>query len=631
MPAVIRPSCCRGSAAAARELFLTAEVFMPSGRARSDWSAASWPPTRWTTCAERTRRRAAGPEAQATVKRLIPAVGTTRTAPAPTPSAPGRREGGAGAGQEYVGSSKPQAALGRGGGAARAAGDVGAGGDVGGPRAKVPAATPTAAAAMADRPMGTVLIANRGEIARRIIHAAHQLGLRAACVASDADRDAVWHRSADVVVPLEGSTATETYLRADLILDAAKRVGADAVHPGYGFLSERASFAEACEAAGIAFVGPTADAMRRMGARPAVELARSVGVPTVPGVSGVGLGADDLAAAAARIGFPVLIKASAGGGGRGMRRVDEADASRRWRPPRRSRRRRSATTPCFSSATSRAPAIEVQVLGDGRGKVIHLFERTARRSGATRRSSRRRPRPPSRRAARRDHRCRRHAGRGGSTACFAGTAEFLVTRHPPPGGFYFLEMNTRLQVEHPVSEFVTGLDLAAWQLRLAGGEVDARSIGRDAARPRDRGAPVRRGSRRRLPALDRPPGRLPLPDRPGAADDGGRGQRDHAALRRDDRQDHRRRRRPRRGRRAPLAAVRNDRPGRDDEPGLPAGDPGPPRPSAPATSTRASWTSTWPAERAAPAAGDDAVWPAGGGAGGAGGAGRRIARGRGAR
>ncbi|MEO8085026.1 MAG: biotin carboxylase N-terminal domain-containing protein, partial [Ardenticatenales bacterium] len=323
-------------------------------------------------------------------------------------------------------------------------------------------------------PMRTVLIANRGEIARRIIHAAHQLGLRAACVASDADRDAVWHRSADVVVPLEGSTATETYLRADLILDAARRVGADAIHPGYGFLSERASFADACEAAGIAFVGPTADAMRRMGGKvPAVELARSVGVPTVPGVSGVGLGPDELAAAAAKIGFPILIKASAGGGGRGMRRVDAPDEF-----PDALAAAKAESLSAFGDDTvlleryfPLARHVEVQVLGDGRGKVIHLFERDCSVQRRYQKIIEEAPAPSlpeSQRAA-----ITAAAVRLAEAVDYrsAGTVEFLVDpTAEPPGGFYFLEMNTRLQVEHPVSELVTGLDLAAWQLRLAGGE-----------------------------------------------------------------------------------------------------------------------------------------------------------------
>ena len=327
---------------------------------------------------------------------------------------------------------------------------------------------------MPDRPLRTVLIANRGEIARRIIHAAHQLGLRAACVESDADCDAVWHQAADVVVPLAGSTATETYLRADLILDAARRVGADAIHPGYGFLSERPSFAEACEAAGIAFVGPTADAMRRMGGKvPAVELARSVGVPTVPGVSGVGLGDGALAAAAAEIGFPVLIKASAGGGGRGMRRVDDAAGF-----PDALAAARAEALSAFGDDTvlleryfPLARHVEVQVLGDGRGKVIHLFERDCSIQRRYQKIIEEAPAPgldPAQRAA-----ITAAAAKLAMAVDYrsAGTVEFLVDpTAEPPGGFYFLEMNTRLQVEHPVSELVTGLDLAAWQLRLAGGE-----------------------------------------------------------------------------------------------------------------------------------------------------------------
>lgn len=322
--------------------------------------------------------------------------------------------------------------------------------------------------------MPTVLVANRGEIARRIVHAARVLGWRSVCIASDADRDAVWHRAADDVVALPGATATDTYLRADLVLDAARRVGASVIHPGYGFLSERADFAQACEAAGIAFAGPTATAMRQLGGKvPAVELARRVGVPTVPGASGVGLGDADLAAAAAALGFPLLIKASAGGGGRGMRRVDAAadfpDALAAARAEARSAF--GDDTVLLERFFARARHVEVQVLGDGRGRVVHLFERDCSVQRRYQKIIEEAPAPglaPEQRAA-----LTAAAVRLAEAVAYrsAGTVEFLVDpTAEPPGGFYFLEMNTRLQVEHPVSELVTGLDLAAWQLRLAAGE-----------------------------------------------------------------------------------------------------------------------------------------------------------------
>ena len=322
--------------------------------------------------------------------------------------------------------------------------------------------------------MPTVLVANRGEIARRIVCAAHDLGWRAACVASDADRDAVWHQAADTVVALPGATATETYLRADRILDAARRVGADVIHPGYGFLSERPGFADACAAAGIAFAGPTADAMRQLGGKvPAVELARRAGVPTVPGVSGVGLGDDDLAAAADRLGYPVLIKASAGGGGRGMRRVDEAatfaDALAAAKAEARSAF--GDDTVLLERYFPRARHVEVQVLGDGDGRVLHLYERDCSVQRRYQKILEEAP-APHLPAAQRDA-LTAAAVRLAEAVRYrsAGTVEFLVDpTAAPPGGFYFLEMNTRLQVEHPVTELVTGLDLAAWQLRLAAGE-----------------------------------------------------------------------------------------------------------------------------------------------------------------
>ena len=172
-----------------------------------------------------------------------------------------------------------------------------------------------------------VLIANRGEIARRLIAACRTLGIRPFAIASDPDADADWHREAHGVVRLAGATAAETYLDQELVLGAAQQVGADAVHPGYGFLSENADFAEACAAAGTIFVGPSPHAMRSMGSKiEAVRIAREAGVPTVPGVSGAGVKDSALAAAAAEIGYPVLIKASAGGGGRGMRLVREPSA-----------------------------------------------------------------------------------------------------------------------------------------------------------------------------------------------------------------------------------------------------------------------------------------------------------------
>jgi len=327
---------------------------------------------------------------------------------------------------------------------------------------------------MAERPsqraIRRVLVANRGEIARRLITACRELGLSAVAVASDADADADWHRDADAVARLPGVTATETYLDAERVLDAARALDADAIHPGYGFLSERASFAEACAAAGLVFIGPTPEAMRTLGAKiDALEAARAAGVPTVPGVRGDGRSADELAEDAERIGYPILIKASAGGGGRGMRLVerpedlDDALAAAR-----------AEAASAFGDASvlvekyfARARHVEVQVLGDHHGNVRHFFERECSIQRRYQKIVEEAPSPGVSPALR-----ERIAGAAVDLArsvgyTSAGTLEFLVHGE----AFYFLEMNTRLQVEHPVTELVTGIDLAAWQIRIAAGEA----------------------------------------------------------------------------------------------------------------------------------------------------------------
>lgn len=273
------------------------------------------------------------------------------------------------------------------------------------------------------------------------------------------------------MVRLSGATAAETYLDAGRILEAARSAGADAIHPGYGFLSERADFAEACAAAGITFVGPSPAAMRAMGSKiEAVRIAREAGVPTVPGVSGTGMSDADLERAAHTIGYPVLIKASAGGGGRGMRLVQEHSALADGLAAARAEAASAFGDPAvlLEKYFESARHIEVQVLGDRHGNVVHLFERECSIQRRYQKIIEESPSPGIDETTRAPITSAAVALARQVGYESAGTVEFLVDE---AGGFYFLEMNTRLQVEHPVTEAVTGLDLAAWQLRIAAGEA----------------------------------------------------------------------------------------------------------------------------------------------------------------
>lgn len=318
----------------------------------------------------------------------------------------------------------------------------------------------------------TVLIANRGEIACRVIRTLRAEGVRTVAVYSNADADAPHVRAADVAVHIGPSPARESYLLADRVIDAARRTGAQAIHPGYGFLSENAAFARACADAGIIFIGPPTSAIETMGdkisAREAVE-ARDV--PTVPGISRPGLTDEELIAAAPGIGFPVLIKPSAGGGGKGMHRVETADAL----PAALVTARREAAgafgdDSLFLEHFVDTPRhIEVQVLADAHGNIIHLGERECSLQRRHQKVIEEAPSPLLDEATR---------ARIGEAACDAarsvgyvgaGTVEFIVPAGEPDT-FYFMEMNTRLQVEHPVTEEVTGLDLVALQLAVARGE-----------------------------------------------------------------------------------------------------------------------------------------------------------------
>ena len=319
----------------------------------------------------------------------------------------------------------------------------------------------------------TILIANRGEIAVRVTRTLRRMGIRTVAVYSDADVDARHVREADTAVRLGPANALESYLDIGKVIAAAKATGAQAVHPGYGFLSENAEFATACAAAGIAFLGPPAKAIEVMGDKIAAKAAVSAfGVPVVPGISRPGLSDDDLIAGAPEVGFPVLVKPSAGGGGKGMRLVERAEDL----PAALTSARREAAS-SFGDDTLflerfvlRPRHIEVQILADGYGNVIHLGERECSLQRRHQKVIEEAPSPLL------DAQTR---ARIGEAACDtarsvdysgAGTVEFIVSAEQPDE-FFFMEMNTRLQVEHPVTEMVTGLDLVEWQVRVAAGEM----------------------------------------------------------------------------------------------------------------------------------------------------------------
>src|SRR5437763_3128937 len=315
-----------------------------------------------------------------------------------------------------------------------------------------------------------LLVANRGEIAVRVVRACREMGIATVAVYSEADREARHVQMADEAYAIGAAPATESYLVVERLVETARRAGADAVHPGYGFLSENPAFAEACARAGLTFVGPPAAAMRRMGSKTAARtLARELGVPMVPGTLDA-VGSDDEAARAAReIGYPVMLKAAMGGGGKGMRLVRRADDL-----PEALRAARAEAGAAFGDTAvylERAVAeprhIEIQILADTHGAVIHLGERECSIQRRHQKLVEECPSPFVDAALR---------ARMGEAACRlataapyvnAGTVEALVVAERR---FYFLEMNTRLQVEHPVTEWVSGIDLVHEQLRIAAGE-----------------------------------------------------------------------------------------------------------------------------------------------------------------
>ncbi|WP_456821117.1 acetyl/propionyl/methylcrotonyl-CoA carboxylase subunit alpha [Cellulomonas sp. URHB0016] len=318
---------------------------------------------------------------------------------------------------------------------------------------------------------GTVLVANRGEIACRVIRTLRRMGIRSVAVYSDADGDALHVTLADVAVRIGPAEPRASYLSVDAVVDAARATGADALHPGYGFLSENPDLAKACEAAGIVFVGPGIEALVVMGDKiRAKKHVSAAGVPVIPGVALPGLAEPEVVAAAAAVGYPVLVKPSAGGGGKGMTVVaGPADLAEALVASRRVAGAAFGDDALLIERHVTAPRhIEVQLLADSHGSVVHLGERECSLQRRHQKVVEEAPSPLLDDATR---------ARIGQAACDvarsvgyvgAGTVEFLVSDDAPTE-FFFMEMNTRLQVEHPVTELVTGLDLVEWQLRIAAG------------------------------------------------------------------------------------------------------------------------------------------------------------------
>ena len=317
------------------------------------------------------------------------------------------------------------------------------------------------------KPVSRLLIANRGEIARRILRTAHDMGISTVAIYADGDRDAPFVKEADMAIALNGQSSTETYLDMEKVLDACRQSGADAVHPGYGFLSENSRFAQAVEKAGITWVGPSPDVIQKMGDKlSSKKLMEEAGVPTLP--SAEIKSGEDIKSAASKIGYPVLVKASAGGGGKGMRVVTSED---QLQAAVEGARREAAAafgddTLFLERWVTDSRHIEIQILGDRHGQVIHCFERECSIQRRHQKIIEEAPSP----AISEDIRQKmgaaavKAAEKIGYTS--AGTVEFLFSGDE----FWFLEVNTRLQVEHPITEEITGIDLVREQIRIAEGE-----------------------------------------------------------------------------------------------------------------------------------------------------------------
>jgi len=318
-------------------------------------------------------------------------------------------------------------------------------------------------------PFRKVLVANRGEIAVRILRAIREEGLESVAVFSEADRSALYVRFADFAVPIGPSPSAQSYLRPEALLEAAAQTGAEAIHPGYGFLSENAAFAAACERAGIVFIGPSATTIRLMGNKlEARATAKAAGVPIIPGSPGPVETLDEAREWATRIGYPIMLKAAAGGGGKGMRIVaGPDDLARAFELTQGEARNAFADSTLFlESYIERPRHIEIQVMGDAHGNVVHLGERECTLQRRHQKVIEEAPSmwmTPERRQEMGEAAVRLARAVGYRSA---GTVEFVAA---PNGTFYFLEMNTRIQVEHPVTELVYGVDLVREQLRVAAG------------------------------------------------------------------------------------------------------------------------------------------------------------------
>ena len=319
-----------------------------------------------------------------------------------------------------------------------------------------------------------ILIANRGEIACRVAATARRLGVRTVAVYSDADASAKHVAACDEAVHIGGSAPKDSYLQWERIIEAAQATGAQAIHPGYGFLSENDAFANACANAGIAFIGPPASAILAMGLKAeSKQLMEKAGVPLVPGYHGADQDPAMLQHEANRIGYPVLIKASAGGGGKGMRAVDKAEdfADALASCQREARNSFGSDAVLIEKYVQRPRHIEIQVFGDTHGNCVYLFERDCSVQRRHQKVLEEAPAPGMTPEFRQQMGAAAVAAAKAVNYVGAGTVEFIVEQ-PPEGGmrFFFMEMNTRLQVEHPVTEAITGLDLVEWQLRVASGE-----------------------------------------------------------------------------------------------------------------------------------------------------------------
>ncbi len=378
-------------------------------------------------------------------------------------------------------------------------------------------------------PFRKVLVANRGEIAVRVTRTLHEMGIASVAVYSDADRAALHVRVADEAYPIGPAPAAESYLRVDKIIDTAKKAGCDAIHPGYGFLSENPALPDACENAKIAFIGPPASAMRQMGSKTAArDRMSAAGVPIVPGAKCSTT--EEATAAATKIGFPVMLKASSGGGGKGMRLVESAsEMASAWERARSEAKKFFGDdTVYLEKAILRPRHVEIQVLGDREGNIVHCFERDCSIQRRNQKVVEETPSP----AASRElvAKMGEIAVKGAKAVGYfsAGTFEFLLAQDDPgkspkgDGTFYFLEMNTRLQVEHPITELVTGLDLVREMVRVAQGE----KLGFEQVDLSARGAAIEC----RVYAEDPASGFLPSPGKidslvtpsgPGVRDDGG--------------------------------------------------------------------------------------------------------------